>query len=57
MIVAHCKNLRIREHLGYAVAQLVEADATSLKVAGSIPGGFLEFFYSPNPSGRAVTLG
>ena len=40
---------------GHAVAQLVEA--TSRKVAGSIPDGVTGFFHWHNPSGRTMALG
>jgi hypothetical protein len=40
---------------GYAVAQLVEA--TSRKVAGSIPEGFVGIFRWLKPSGRTIALG
>jgi hypothetical protein len=41
--------------VGPAVAQLVEA--TSQKVAGSIPDGVIGIFRWHNPSGRTVALG
>jgi len=41
--------------LGHAVAQMVEA--TSRKVAGSIPNGVNGIFYWHNPSGRTMALG
>ena len=41
----------------HAVAQLVEASATSHKVTGSIPDGFTGIFHRHNPSGRTMALG
>jgi hypothetical protein len=40
---------------GYVVVQLVEA--TSQKVAGSIPGGVIGIFHWHKPSGRTIALG
>jgi len=42
-------------YMGHAVAQFVEA--TSRKVAGSIPDGIIGIFHSHNPSGRTMALG
>ena len=41
--------------LGHAVAQLVEA--TSRKVAGSIPDGAVGILHWHNPSSRTMALG
>ena len=42
-------------YTGHAVAQLVEA--TSRKVAGSIPDGVIGIFHLHNPSGRTMAQG
>jgi hypothetical protein len=39
------------------VAQLVEACATSRKVACSFPDGIIGIFHWHNPSGRTMALG
>jgi hypothetical protein len=54
---SHLNKYKIKRGGGDAVAWLVEAYATSQKVADSIPDEVIGFFDYPNPSSRTMALG